>query len=124
MTTEEGVTESLVKKLKKIFKGRVGKGSSISQKALVKKLFPKAKNIYEKFYYADKLRRACHYLRRYSDYFIVSDNYNNDRVFFVLKTNAELTTYKAKLEKSRQAMASASVRAEEYVRNKGWQKAM
>lgn len=108
--------------LKKIFSNKVGREKGITLMELMNKIYSSSDlgNVFKKAYYRTELNQLCMKLRKETDHFIVTENLNGTKWYYILKTKQELKTYKTHAKKQRDGILQMEKKAVRHVTQKKW----
>jgi len=105
-----------VDKLKSVLRDAIGKDNAVNKATVMRKCFDGYNDMtfLEKAYASTILGRMLSYLRKNTDYFVVS----TDGELYVPTTNDDLTPYVTRMGKVSAGMKKGIARAEKYVAEK------
>jgi len=120
----ERIVKTNVEVLKAVLRDCVGRNNAISKGDVIKRVFKgySSLSFLEKAYANTMLTRSMTYLRKYTDFFVVSDNSSGDTLLYIPKSKKELKPYMDRMTKLGKGVANGMTKAEKYIETKQFKK--
>jgi len=111
--------QEIIESLKRIFKGAVGKDNGILMEDIYIEVFGKVdSNIYLRNFKTGLIHAGINYLKRTTNYFIVSESIKTARVYYVVSNPTEARTYKNKVNNKIKGLEKMKRKCDDVVENR------